>query len=507
MADSVAKQQQPGLTEVGITGLQAFSGQVREEFLPELIGKQGVRVYTEMSSNDALISAMMFAIEMFVRQVKWFFKPQTNSDGDQEAADFLDSALNDMSHTFQQFLSECLSMLPYGWAWFEKVFKKRMGMEVDPSSLFDDGRIAWQKFAIRSQDSLHEWDIDDNGGIQAMVQSAAPDFIPTKLPIDKSLLFRVSTYKNNPEGRSVLRGAYRAWYIKKRIEDVEAIGTERDLAGLPMASMPAEWMGPDATPAQITAVETMKKIVTGVRRDEMEGIAKPVLFDANGNELIKFELLTSGGRRQIDTDKIISRWDQRIAQSLLLDFILIGGNNVGSFALSESKQHFFANAIGAIMDSIADTINRHAVAELIEINGINVDALPVLTHGEVEPPNLRDLGNYIVRMTSAGFNLSSDMAVENHLRRLGSLPLVDPEQRAEEEKRIEELLGTNGGPPPPPGAPPANEVRPGSQHAGTRDPTGLATQNRVNMALATSLSDGLHELDNALDRLGPALGR
>lgn len=495
MADSVAvTKQEPGLGETGITGLQIFSGQVREEFLPVLTGKQGVKVFTEMSQNDALISAMLFAIEMFVRQVRWFFKPQTNSDRDQEAADFLDQAIGDMNQTFQNFLSECLSMLPYGWSWFEKVYKKRDGLEGKPESLFDDGRIAWRKFAIRSQESLQEWIVDDHGGIQGLIQIAAPNFIPTTIRIDKSLLFRVSTYKNNPEGKSVLRGAYRGWFIKKNLEDVEAIGIERDLVGLPMAGLPAEWMGPDATPAQKDALETMKKIVTSVRRDEMEGIVKPVLKDANGNDLITFELLTSGGRRQIDPGKTIDRWDQRIAQSLLLDFILIGGSNVGSFALAESKQHFFANAIGAVMDSIADTINRHAIAELIAFNGMTVDALPVLTHSEVEPPNLRDLGNYVVRMTSAGFDLAGDRAVENHLRRMGRLPLVDPEQRAEEDRRREELL-VNGGPP--------DRTVPGSPPPGTPDPTGLAAQNRVNMALALELRENL----DAVERLGSTLGR
>lgn len=501
MADGLVRieKQEPGFSETGITGLQIFSGQVREEFLTELIGKQGVRVYTEMSTNDALISAMLFAIEMFVRQVKWFFKPQTNSDRDQEAADFLDEAIRDMNQTFQNFLSECLSMLPYGWSWFEKVYKKREGLEGKTESLFDDGRIAWRKFAIRSQDSLQEWIVDDHGGIQGLIQTAAPKFLPTTLRIEKSLLFRVSTRKNNPEGESVLRGAYRGWYLKKNIEDVEAVGIERDLVGLPMATLPAEWMGPDATPAQKLAVETMKKVVTSVRRHEMEGLVIPTLIDANGNELIKFELITSGGRRQIDPGKTIDRWDQRIAQSLLLDFILIGGNNVGSFALAESKQHFFANAIGAVMDSIAETINRHAVPELIAFNGMTVDALPVLTHGEVEPPNLRDMGNYIVRMTSAGFNLSSDIAVENHLRRIGRLPLVDPEQREEEEKRLEELLA-NGGPP---GAPVVDQTPPGAPPPGTPDPTGLAAQNRVNMALALELRENL----DALDRLGSTFGR
>jgi hypothetical protein len=37
------------------------------------------------------------------------------------------------------------------------------------------------------------------------------------------LLFRPHSPKNNPEGRSVIRNAYRAYYFIKRLEELEAI--------------------------------------------------------------------------------------------------------------------------------------------------------------------------------------------------------------------------------------------------------------------------------------------
>jgi hypothetical protein len=61
------------------------------------------------------------------------------------------------------------------------------------------------------------------------------------IPIEKMLLFRTTVQRNNPEGRSMLRTAYRPWRNKKRIEEIEGVGIERDLAGLPMARIPGKF--------------------------------------------------------------------------------------------------------------------------------------------------------------------------------------------------------------------------------------------------------------------------
>ena len=63
------------------------------------------------------------------------------------------------------------------------------------------------------------------------MQLAPPSYKQVVIPMEKCLLFRTQTHKNNPEGRSILRNAYRSWYFKKRIEEIEGVGIERDLAG------------------------------------------------------------------------------------------------------------------------------------------------------------------------------------------------------------------------------------------------------------------------------------
>ena len=53
--------------------------------------------------------------------------------------------------------------------------------------------------------------------------------------------------------------------------------------------------------------------------------------------LFDFQLMSSGGARQFDTNAIIQRYEQRILMSVLADFILVGHQAQGSYALHTDK--------------------------------------------------------------------------------------------------------------------------------------------------------------------------
>ena len=51
-----------GSKEIGRIGQRRYGGIVYEEFLHELRGKKGIEVYREMSENDDVVGAILFAI-------------------------------------------------------------------------------------------------------------------------------------------------------------------------------------------------------------------------------------------------------------------------------------------------------------------------------------------------------------------------------------------------------------------------------------------------------------
>ena len=64
-----------GFSEYGMTGLNRQSGYVMEEFLYDLQGRKGMKTYREMADNDAIIGAILYAVEQIIRSTKWDVEP------------------------------------------------------------------------------------------------------------------------------------------------------------------------------------------------------------------------------------------------------------------------------------------------------------------------------------------------------------------------------------------------------------------------------------------------
>ena len=139
--------------EIGATGLKQFSGHIKEEELKQLSStRQRVNTYKQMSSNDSVIGAILFAIDMLIRQVDWTVQPESEDPDDIEAAEFVEDNMHDMTSSWDDTISEILSFIPFGFSFHEIVYKRR-----------EDGRIGWKKLPIRGQDSLDHWEFDEEG--------------------------------------------------------------------------------------------------------------------------------------------------------------------------------------------------------------------------------------------------------------------------------------------------------------------------------------------------------
>lgn len=71
--------------EIGRIGQKRYGGFFYEEFLKELQGRKGVETYREMADNDDVIGAILFAIEMLIRQTSWTIQPGGPESADEEA--------------------------------------------------------------------------------------------------------------------------------------------------------------------------------------------------------------------------------------------------------------------------------------------------------------------------------------------------------------------------------------------------------------------------------------
>jgi hypothetical protein len=408
--------------EIGRTGLRNWGGFLFEEWLRDLQGRRGAETYREMADSDAVIGGCLEAIDVLVRKADWWVEPASEDAPDLAAAEFYEQVLfEDMQTSWNDTISEILSMLVYGWAYFECVWKQRLGDDKDPRkrSKFDDGRVGLRKLAIRGQDSLWMWEFDPGSDdLVAMTQNPPPDYKLRTIPLEKALLFRTRIFKDNPEGRSILRNAVRSYYMLKNIQNLEGIGIERDLAGLPMLTPPEGvdiWNAND--PATLAIRREAEQLVQSIRRDEQEGILKPFGWT--------LELLSAGGggKRQFDTTAIVNRYENRIATSMLADLILLGQDGVGSYALSTSKESLFSGAIDANLDKIASVFDDDFAPKLFAVNSFTgLTGMPKLKHGKVQDVDLEMIGTFLANLAKAGAPLFPNQELSERLMELAGLP-------------------------------------------------------------------------------------
>ena len=427
-SDPYLKVKNTDFIEIGSSGLAQYNGEVKDEFLRSLQGANGYKTYREMADNDPVVGAVLHSIDMLVRSTEWFMEANDPDNATAiEAAEFASTCMDDMSQSWAETLSGILTMLVYGFSFHEIIYKRRSGYQTDGNtSNFTDGKIGWRKLAYRSQETCDGWAFDDAGGIEGMYQQD-PNVVNGKgrvfIPIEKALLFRTMTAKSNPRGRSILRNAFTTWYFKRRISEIEAIGIERDLAGMPVALVPPQLLSDHATTEEQAALNEIKKIVRNIKRDEQEGIVFPLAYDPDtGNLAYELKLLSTGGARQFDTDKIIARYDQRIAMTVLADFILLGHEKVGTQALSVSKIQLFSDSLNAWLNNIAAVFNSYALPRLMRLNGYSAEAFPSLRFNPARNVDIDVIGDYISKLSSAGAPLFPDEGLEGHLREIAGLP-------------------------------------------------------------------------------------
>jgi hypothetical protein len=449
----IDKAKGPDMAQMANLGLYRSSGLVQREFITALRGNRANETWREMSENDAVVGAVLFQIDMLLRQVEWDVEPTPSSDNgeisdyDIERADFLRSCMDDMAHSWEEVISDALTMLPFGFSLMEIVYKRRESAEVtakpEGRTRFPDGKIGWRKFVFVPQETIADWELDDYGGIQGVTQRVSGAGIT--IPIEKLLLFR--TNRRNPTGRSVLRTAYRAWYFKKRIEEIEGIGVERDLAGLPVIYADADYLARHTSELQ--------RIVRNIRRDEQEGVLLPDIRTEQGERALTLELLTSGGQRQFSTGEIIARHNREIAMSVMQDVLLLGHEKVGTQALAQEKRDLSAGALKAWLNLLAATFNDHAVPRLFALNGEPLEALPRLCPGDLQPMDVAEFATAIREVAAAGFaGLAADPEVENYVRRRLGVPQLVPEVA---QQMTEDMLNP---PEPPPVVAPDGQPAP-----------------------------------------------
>lgn len=457
--------------ELGVSGLDWTQGMVKADPKVELQGKQGAEQFDLMRREDPTVAAVLLALSLPMRQASWRVNPASTAPADIAAADFVESCLYDMSTSFDDVLTEVATMFPFGWSWMEWVLKTRQGRQPDSgeSSQYNDGRIGFRKMVLRGQTSLSEWEFDSTGGIKAMLQEnpgMGPDL---KIPIEKSLLFRTTKERNNPEGFSVLRPGYRSWKYKVAMERIEAIGLQRALTGLPQV----KFIGGYTTEAQAGTQSDERRA-----QELIKGIYQNTVLGVVTDDRMEFSFVVPDMQGITgDSTKVIQRYDEAIARSTLAMYILLGSRERGSYALSRELGDLFFMAVDGFINSVAEVFTRWAVPVLMRYNNFpGITQFPVVSTAISRRVDLAALADFINKAVGSQV-IMPDRELEAYIRELADFPPAavslgdDDEELTPDEAEDGEVTPQTGEPKGTSGQVPKKKTSPGTMKTKPRTPS------------------------------------
>lgn len=309
-------------------------------------------------------------------------------------------------------------------------------------SKYTDGRLGIRKIASRAQWTVEEFDVDRiTGETLGVRQQKSFTDMDCYIPSWKMVHYRTITTNNDPSGRSILRNAYKSYTFLNNLQSIEAIAVERELNGVPVGRMPAEYLAENATDEQVALRNAFEKVLRDLKNNEQGFALLPsdLYVNVNGEptsqRLMDIELITSNGSRNVDIDPIIRRYQHDIARSMMAEFLMLGSQEGGSYALSKSKTDLFQKSLNSYINSIYDVVNKQIIERLWELNGLDYSLMPKIVPGDVSKHDLKELGAYLRNLNGADISLADQVDIVDELLKNAELPPLDRDVYEESRAR------------------------------------------------------------------------
>lgn len=422
------------LGEAAYLGLNIFNGVTNDELKKELNFPYSIKTYKQMTYHST-INAALTLFDNLVSKADWIFKPPLDATEEElNQAKIINQMMLDLEdQTWSEFISDALSCNVYGFSVHEKVYRRRTKSN---GSKYNDGIIGWRKLPIRNQESIEKFIFTADGNkIQGVKQnlSAISDAYnqfsgrtvkEVVLPRSKVMLFRAGKHKGDPFGKSLLRDAYLAWRFLTVIEEIEANGVAKDLAGLPVLKLPAQYLAADASPQQQSIRAYYENVMRNMQLNQQSAMILPQTFDPDTKQpMFSLELLSLNGGKAMDTSKIKEYYKNLILVSLFADILTMGQNSTGSYSLAEAKNTLSGNAAEAMLRRLCDVINEELIRQTYELNGWDTSRMGRMDYDNTQSASMEEVGKFYQRLAAVGFLPKTHDVINKGLSVLGVDPL------------------------------------------------------------------------------------
>lgn len=391
-------------SEIGSTGVYTNQANLYyNESLRELTFPMSLSTYDKMS-QDVTIASALNAVNVIASRVPVYLEPFDQSDTHKKRALFVEQCFKDMDgDTLDSIIQKALTFNKYGFAVLEKVFRRRRHKY---GSKYDDGKIGLKYLPIRKQHSIVEFKWDDNyRQVEGLYQSVTPrtnysymldgnnrvhidlsnkvnkDGL-TFIKRDSFLLFKADLSSDLPESVSPLAACYKAWRELQSLKDLESIAASKNMNGILVGSIPAEYLAADADDDMKKAAQAFKDGLSKITINQQGSILMPSTRDeTSGGKEWEITTLQSSSSHVTSITAIITNIKNQILQCLFADTLQTG--DVVAAAAS-NKKSMLNMLVETRIREILRIINTDLIPELFRRNGWDDSKVPQFKYGELE---------------------------------------------------------------------------------------------------------------------------
>lgn len=415
-----------------------------------------IKTYKHMRDSCIAIASALNAVNIIALRVPRYIESYDQTATHKNRAKFVDECLgvtqdnNDMTHSFDDFLREALSMNTYGFSVHEKVYRYRMEKY---GSKFDDGKIGIKRLPIRPQNSIEEFVYDDQGReLTGIVQKQADrrftflnsiglkDGLVT-IPRDRFMLFNADKENGKAEGVSPLHGVYDTWREYEKYKDLENIAASKNLNGLPVLWMPAEYMTDDEEDETSEVYKVLKDGISKISIGQQTSLILPSdrEQDSNaGGKLFDFSLMTASSSNITAITTIIERLINEMYQCLFADVLQMGNERGGNSNLASEKSSMLNMLVENRIKEIFTVINNDLIPDWFERNGWDKTKTPKLRYGTLKEVDIATFAKAI-QQTKATKTIAVTVKNINYIAEMLGLPERLPEDMTQDE--LDKVLG------------------------------------------------------------------
>lgn len=414
----------------GAPGFQVIGGYLASnEKNSKLDGTERYRTFSDILANVSIVAAGTRYFSNLVAKSGWIFEPAESdsfSAADQakakEYAELIEHMTGDMEQPWSRIVRRASLYKFYGFSLAEWTAKRR-----------DDGLIGMLDVATRPQSTIERWSVDRVGTVQSVIQRSPQDSREIAIARGKLVYALDDTLSDSPEGIGLLRHLAEPAERLQRYQLLEAFGFDTELRGIPIIYAPLTEINDDdsMTAAQKGAAVAWAKdflqnharsTETGVMFDSAVYTGEDDAASPSSTRKWELNLVQGSGSGTAEVAVAIERLNREMARIMGVEGLLLGGEKVGSMALSQDKSQNFALIVDSTLTELADVFRRDWVRPIFILNGWDERLMPSLKCDQVQYRDIEQVTRALTDLATAGSPLEIDDPAVDTVRDLLGLP-------------------------------------------------------------------------------------